>query len=226
MIGTILLGLGLFLLLVFLILLVRRISYYSRDHKFGSAPRGASFVAIFFVIILLAASWVFFRAASDFRGFRPFKPLTKVCLIDVAKTADPVKSLRVILYTLEGDSLKENPEFFLSGNSWGLGGQYIRLTGYIQNLFPDSLAYKLNDFYGDYIGQADIEPDQVILVHQALDGGAVDLGDYSRTINFLKSSIRTEKFETQTIEAGEHNRYWLALSDSGAVSLEMVVSGK
>jgi hypothetical protein len=224
LIGMALLGLGLLLLLIFLILLARRISYYSKNHKAKRAPWGVSYIAIFFALILLTISWFFFRAANDFKWFRPFRPLAKICLVDISRTSDPVKSMRVMLYTLKGDSLKENPEFYLSGNTWKLEGQYVQISGYLRNLFPAPLAFKFNDMLGNFAGQAEVGIDKQILVRQALDDGPVNLYGYFKVAKYLRSSLVAGEFETEPIMVKERERYWLSLSESGQAILEPITN--
>jgi hypothetical protein len=218
--GTILLGLGLSMLLVFLIMLARRISYYSQSHKLKRAPRGVSYLAIILAAILLVFAWTFFHFSADLKGFKPYNPETRVCLIDIARTSDPIKSLRFIIYSVKADSLKENPEFYVSGDSWYLKGQLLNVSGYIAKAFPATHAFKLNDIYGEFIGETNASADQTIFAHRVIGDGPADLTQYVKVIRFIRGSFQTSDFVTPPVLAGLHDRYWLAISDSGLVSLE------
>lgn len=220
LIGTILLAFGLLLLLLFLIMLVRRISYYSRSHKIKRAPLGVSYLAIFMAVLMLALSWAFFSFSTSLKDFKSYAPDLKAGLIDISRTNDPVKTLRVIIYTTNGDSLKESPEFFLSGDAWYFKGQLIHVSGYTEKLFPSSHGYKLNEMFGNYADKNPEKTDKTIFSHHIFDEGAVDLNPYVKFIKFIKGSFQTEEFTTPPILAGEHDRYWLTISDSGNVSLE------
>jgi hypothetical protein len=221
LIGTILLAFGLLLLLLFLIMLARRISYYSQTHKVKRAPLGVSYIAIFTAVILLAFSWAFFNFSNDLKWFSPYKPDAKTCLIDITRTNDPVKTLRVIIYTSKGDSLKENPEFYLSGDAWYIKGQLIRASGFIGKLFPASHAYKMNEMYGEYVPQNSITSDKTIFAHRVIDDGPVDLGQYVKFVELIHGSFQASEFYTPPILVGDHDRYWMAISDSGLVSIEL-----
>jgi hypothetical protein len=221
LIGTILLAFGLLLLLLFLIMLVRRISYYSQTHKVKRAPMGVSYLAIFTAVILLAFSLAFFNFSNDLKWFSPYKPDAKACLVDITRTNDPVKTLRVIMYSSKGDSLKENPEFYLSGDAWYIKGQLVRVSGFIGKLFPVSHAYKINEMYGEYATRNSITADKTIFAHRVIDEGAVDLGQYVKFIKLINGSFQASEFSTPPILARDHDRYWLTISDSGQVSVEM-----
>lgn len=220
MIGTILLALGLLLLLLFLIMLVRRISYYSRSHKVKRAPLGVSYIAIFLAALLLVLSWAFFHFSNNLKEFVPYRPDVNCCLIDVTKTNDPVKTLRVIMYAPNGSSLKENPEFYLSGDVWYLKGQLIHVSGYMEKLLEGSNGFKLNDMYGEYANPKAVGADKTIFSHHIFDEGATDLMPYVKFIKLIKGSFQTSDFATNPIPAGAHDRFWMAISDSGSVSLE------
>jgi len=222
LIGTILLAFGLLLLLLFLIMLVRRISYYSQTHKVKRAPLGVSYIAIFAAVTLLAFSWAFFSFSNNLKEFVPYWPDVNCCLIDITKTNDPVKTLRVIMYSPNGNSLKESPEFYLSGDAWYLKGQLIHVSGYVEKLFHSSHGFKLNDMYGEYANPSAIGADKTIFSHHIFDGGATDLTPYIKFIKFMKGSFQAEEFATPPIMAGSHDRYWMTVSDSGKVSLEVV----
>lgn len=221
LIGTILLALGLLLLLMFLIMLVRRISYYSRSHKLKRAPLGVSYIAIFLATLLLALSWAFFGFSNNLKGFKPYTPDLKTGLIDVTRTNDPVKTLRIIIYSARGDSLKENPEFFLSGDAWYLKGQLLSVSGYMEKLFPAPRGFKLNDMYGEYANPDAIDADKTIFSHHIFDEGAIELAPYVKFIKLIKGSFQVEEFRTPPLLVREHDRYWMTISDSGKVSLEI-----
>lgn len=221
LIGTILLAFGLLLLLLFLIMLVRRISYYSRSHKMKRAPLGVSYIAIFLATFLLALSWAFFSFSNNLKEFRPYAPNQKNSLIDITRTGDPVKTLRIIIYSSTGDSLKENSEFFLSGDAWYLKGQLIQASGYIEKLFPGPCGFALNEMYGEYIDKNAVDPDKTIFSHHIFDEGAVDFTPYVKFIGLIRGSFKAEEFITQPILAREHDRYWLTISDSGKVFLDI-----
>jgi hypothetical protein len=221
LIGTILLALGLLLLLLFLIMLVRRITYYSQTHKVKRAPLGVSYLAIFAAVILLAFSWVFFNFSNNLKGFVSYRSDEKCCLIDITKTNDPVKTLRVTMYSPQGNSLKENPEFYLSGDAWYFKGQLIHISGYVEKLFYSSNGFKLNEMYGEYSNPKAIGADKTIFSHHIFDEGAAELTPYVKFIKLIKGSFQAEEFTTPPILAREHDRYWMTISDSGQVSLKI-----
>lgn len=221
LIGTILLAFGLLLLLLFLIMLVRRISYYSRSHKVTRAPLGVSYIAIFLATLLLVLSWAFFGFSNNLKGFKPYLPDQKASLIDITRTGDPVKTLRVIIYSARGDSLKESQEFFLSGDAWYLKGQLIQASGYMEKLFPTPRGFVLNEMFGEYADKNSVDPDKTIFSHHIFDEGAVELSPYVKFIGLVKGSFKAEEFTTPPVLAREHDRYWLTISDSGKVSLDI-----
>jgi hypothetical protein len=221
LIGTILLAFGLLLLLLFLIMLVRRISYYSQTHKVKRAPLGVSYLAIFAAVIMLAFSWLFFNFSNDLKWFRPYRPDTRACLIDITRTNDPVKTLRVIIYSMYGDSLRENPEFYLSGDAWSLKGQLISVSGYVSALFPSSHAYKLNDMYGQFADRNSVSDDKTIFAHRVIDDGSAELSQYVKFIKLIKGTFDVSEFTTPPVMTGSHDRFWMTVSDSGRVSIEI-----
>jgi len=221
--AAILLGLGLLALLFFLIMLARRISYYGQTRRITRPPRGVSYIAIIIAIVLLVFSWIFFRAADRLKSFRPFRPMAKVCMIDITETPDPVKSLRVIIYTLHGDSLKSSPEIYLSGDSWSIKGQYVKFGGFLRGLFPSPSAYKINDLYGKFILEEKSKGEVPILGHQEFEGGEVDLGNYINSLGFLKRSVAFGEFEIGPTPVGQSNRWWLSFTETGQAQLEPLI---
>jgi hypothetical protein len=222
LIGTILLAVGLLLLLLFLIMLVRRITYYSRSHKMKRPPLGVSYIAIFLAALLLVLSWGFFAFSNNLKQFLPYAPGQKAALIDITRTGDPIKTLRIIIYWVRGDSLKENPEFFLSGDTWYLKGRLIEVSGYIGKMFPAQWGIALDEMHGDFTEGESVNPDKTIFSHHVFEEGATDLAPYVKFIGLIGGSFKANEFATPPILSRAHERYWLTISDSGAVSLDIV----
>jgi hypothetical protein len=220
-IASILLIVGAFLLLVFLLRLTRRISYFSRTRRLKKAPGGVSSWSISLAIILIIISWAFFWMGHQLKGFYAYRPDARVCRIDVEQNDDPVKSMKCIIWP-PGDTLQTPPAIYLSGNAWHIRGQYVRITGVLEKLFPGRHGFKVTDLYGGYTGERPPSNEQSPLMHQIVEGGPNDLESYIETIGFLRKSIQIGEFETQAVSITPNTNYWIVLSDSGATGIEIV----
>jgi len=188
-IASALLVLGCTLLILFLVRLIKRLSFHPQEGKTVKPPATVSFLAIFGAMILLIFSWIMFWSAGQLQHFKPYTPSNNICMIEVQQTGDPVKAMKFLFYPLCGDSLDTPTEFYLSGNTWYLKGQYIKTSGYLTRLLDWPYAYKVTDFHGDYKGRKPPGIDVPILNHQLIEGGEVDFGEYISAISFLKNAI-------------------------------------
>jgi hypothetical protein len=211
---------GCFLLVIFLIRLIKRLYFKPKEGKSSQPPATVSFLAIIAAVVILILSWVMFWSACQLQHFKPYTPSSNICMIEIRQTDDPVKAISFLVYPLNNNSHDTPTEFYLSGDTWYLKGQYIKSSGFIRRLIGWPYIYKMTDFYGDYTGLKPPGINVPILNHQVIEGGAVDIGEYVSAISFLKNAIEVGEFQSQALTAKEHISYWLALSDSNTVKLE------
>jgi hypothetical protein len=148
-IATILLVVGTIFLAWFLVRIFRRLTYKEVE---GSSRGTVTFIAILVSVVLLACSWFLFWMGHQLKTFRAFTPPGTIGQLEVWKESDNVKSLRLEYYSREGEKLSKPTKFYLTGNAWRLGGQYVRIPGPLKYIFESQHFYKVTDFYGEYVG--------------------------------------------------------------------------
>jgi hypothetical protein len=219
LIAGIVLLIGVLLLILFLVRLVRRLTFNDQEGKPHEPPPGVSYWAIFVAVIFLFSAWALFWTASLLKSFKAYQPNSVAGIIEIQRQADPVKSMKFDYYPAPAESLASPATFYLSGNTWYLKGQFIEFSGLFAKIIGWSHFYKISDFFSDYKGHKPPGVSSAMLSHEPISGGYVDLDTYFNFFNFLKSAIRIEDFQSEDHDSERFSKYWLVLSDSSRIML-------
>ncbi|MCD6161266.1 MAG: hypothetical protein J7K40_02495 [candidate division Zixibacteria bacterium] len=220
LIAVLLLGIGVILLILFLLRLIRRLSFNASEGKAKTIPGSVSYWAIFLATILFIISWLFFWSANQLKSFHSYEPSNVIGYIEVKQKGDLVKSMEINYYPFQEGVLSTPTTFYLSGNSWKIQGQYINLSNYLTLIFNGPDYCKISEFLSDYKGHKPPGADAPILNTQHIKGGAVDLESFSGIFGLAKGVSKVGEFESEFIMLKRFGKYWIVLSDSGIVSLE------
>ena len=221
-IAVLLLVIGFILLGWFLVRIVRRLTFKPVEGKPRTPPPSVGYPAIVIAVILLVCSYLLFWLSHQLRSFHPFAPPSSVARIEVYNQGDPVKSIKVDFYTMDDDGESEVTSFYLSGNSWKVNGQFVKIPKALAYIFNAQNYFKVTDFYGDYMGFKPPGADVPLLGHQTIAGGPVDLFQYIGLFSFLKNSFQTCEFETAPMRIGRRNTYEVVLTDSCEAKLDKI----
>jgi hypothetical protein len=219
LIAVLLLIIGVILLGWFLIRIIRRLTFQPIAGKPRRPPGGVSYFAIFVAVVLLTCSWVLFWVGHQLKTFKPFSPPGMIGKLELVNEKDPIKSLYVKYYSALDDSLSKPTSFYLSGNAWGMRGQYVKIPGFLKPVFLGQHFYKVTDFYGDFIGHRPPGIESPLLAHQTIEGGWVDFYEYISIFPFIKDNFQVRPFSHPAQKLQDWERYEIALTDSGEVSL-------
>ena len=220
LIAGLLLILGVLLLILFLIRLVRRLTFHVQEGKPFRPPPSVSYWAIFLAMIVLVISWVFFWSANQLKSFEPYKPSAAAGVLEVSRKGDSVKSMKFDYYHDQVENLKTATSFYLSGNTWRIKVQFVKFSGVLSHVFGWSYYYKVSDFYSDYSGHKPPGIKSPMLSHEEIEGGSVDLDSYVSFFGFLENAVEVNEFESEFVKISRHAKYWLVLTDSNEVRLE------
>ncbi len=224
-IAVLLLGLGLLMLIWFLARLVRRLTFRSDKQQERRAPGGVTYWAILIAIFVLFISWTLFWTAHQLIGFKPFMPSTSIGRLEVRNMGDPIKSMKFDFYpaSLTGNDSHSTPTtFYLSGNTWRLEGQYVKISGIFTYVFGWQFFYKVTDFHGDYVGHKPPGIDAPMLSHRSIEGGPADLSMVLGILSLFKDSFEFGEFAGETFSIKQRRLYNLILSDSGTLAIESI----
>jgi heme/copper-type cytochrome/quinol oxidase subunit 2 len=199
-IALVLLILGVGLLALFFVRLVRRLKFKSDGESKKKIPGGVSYIAIVVAIFMLIVSWALLKTTNHLKSFRPYKPSTGICRTTIAYEGDPVKTLKMELVLTGIESQTVPTTFYLSGNSWYLRGQYVKLPAFLAYIYQWQSYYKVTDFYSDFAGHKPPGVNEALLAHQEIGGGSAGLMDFLNAIPFIKNKIEACEFETKPIK--------------------------
>ena len=218
LIALLLLVVGIFLLGWFLVRIIRRLTFTPIVGKPRRPPGGVSYLAIFLAIVLLLCSWVLFWVGHQLKSFKPFNPPGLIGRIEIVNEKDAIKSLKVKYYASLDTGFSKPTSFYLSGNAWGIKGQYVKIPGALGPIFRSKCFYKVTDFYGEFIGHKPPGINSPLLGHQIIEGGWVDFYEYISIVPLVKDYFQVQEFEQPPQRIIDRVSYDVALTDSGAVS--------
>jgi hypothetical protein len=209
---------GLVLLWIFLIRLIRGLTHKAKEGKKSRAPAGVSFVAIVLAVVLLGFSWVLFWMGHQLRTFKPVALPGVIGRIDVVHENDPMKTLRVNFYSVSQDSLSKPTNFYLTGNSYRVSGQFVRLPAFLSSVFEGRNFCKVTDFQGQYIGHKPPGFESALFEHQQIGGGRVDVLENISLLPLVRKLFNVCEFESEPQKIKDRGVYDLVLSDDCKVS--------
>ena len=220
LIAALFLIVGAILLVLFLVRLIRRLSFKASEGKAKDVPCSVSYWAIFLATFLILISWILFWGSSQLKSFHLYNPSNVIGYIEVKKKGDTVKSMEINYYPFQEDSLSTPTTFYMSGNSWKIKGQYINLSYFLTPIFGGSDYCKVSDFLSDYKGFKPPGANAPILTIQQIKGGAVDINSFSNIFGLINGVDNSGEFESEYIKIQRLGKYWLVLSDSGTIRME------
>ncbi|MCP4583885.1 MAG: hypothetical protein GY839_19920 [candidate division Zixibacteria bacterium] len=221
-IALLLLVLGFLLLAWFLFLLIKRISFHPEAESRRKTPASVGYWGITISVIMLALSWLLFWTGGQLKSYKPFNPSSSIGTVEVWYEGDPVKTLKVEFYSNGADSLAAPTLFYLSGNSFYLKGQSIKIPDLLTYIFKWQYYYKITDFYGAFAGHKPPGVDAPLLAHQTIGSGSIKIHSLPGSIPLLGKSIETCNFESKVAKISRHNKFDLILSDSCNVVLKAI----
>ena len=210
---------GLAMLWLFLVRLIRGLTYKPDEDKKAGPPASVSFLTIILAVILLGVSWVLYWTGHQLRSFKPVNFPGAIGRVEAVNEHDPLKTLKVDFYSFSGDSLSKPTNFYLTGNSYRLSGQFIRLPGFLKHVFGSRYYCKITDFWGEYIGHKPPGFESTLFDHQQIGGGQVEVFEYISLFPFVKKLLYLCEFESEPLKVDERGTFELALSDTCQVSI-------
>lgn len=214
-----LLVIGLMLLWIFLIRLIRRLTFKPVEGKKVQPPASVSFLAIMFAVILLIFSWSLFWIGHQLRSFKCFNYPGMVGRIDVINEHDPLKTLKVDFYSVARDGIGKPTSFYLTGNAIQIYGQFIELPGFLKLVFDGTYFCKVTDFRGKYIGHKPPGYESVLFEHQEIGGGRIDVFEYITLVPLIKMVFKVCEFESAPLEIKNKGVFDVVLTDGCFVSM-------
>lgn len=222
-IALIILALGFILLAWFFIRLYRRLKFRPDDKSSTRPPGGVSYFGIILAIFMLIISWILLSMTNQLKSFRPFTPTTGVGQTTVIYEGDPVKTLKIEFVYSDAGYKTVPTSFYLSGNSWYVKGQYIKLPEFLTYVFQRQSYYRVTDFYSDFVGHKPPGVVVPLLAHQAIGGDSEDLIKFVSFISFVKNQFQICEFESAPIKTADRiSTYEIALGDSCSVTINRI----
>lgn len=218
-IALILLVIGLVLLGIFLIRLIRRLTYKPVEGKPNQVPPSVSFWAIFLAVILLSFSWIFFWMGRQLSSFKTYNPPGFIGHVSIENERDDIKTLNMNFYSVVGDSLSKPTNFYLTGDHWKLQGQAVKLPIVLKPIFDGQYFYKVTDFRGEYTAHKPPGFDSPLLGHQTIEGGRVDMFEYIGIFPYIRDIFVECDFENDYSRLMRRAQYDIILTDSCTVTL-------
>jgi len=224
-IAVILLALGFLLLAWFFTRLIRRLKFkpdpISESRK--KIPAGVSYIAIIIAIFMLILSWILFKTTNQLKSFKPFMPSTSIAQTNVAYEGDPVKTLKMELVLTGAETGTVPTTFYLTGNSWYLRGQHVKLPQFLTYIYKWQSFYRITDFYGDFIGHKPPGVTSTLLAHQAIGSGSENLIEFMNYVPFVKSGFKICEFQSTPVKTTDRiASYDIVLGDSCSVTLNRI----
>ena len=219
LVALIFLVIGLLLLWIFLIRLIRRLTYKPIEGKPSATPPSVSYWSIALAVFLLSFSWMFFWMGHQLKSFKVFNPPGIIAQVELVNEHDPIKTLQVTFYSVLDDSLSKPTNFYLTGDSWKLEGRSVKIPTFLEPIFRGEHFYKVTDFYGAYKGHKPPGFDSALLEHQTIEGGMVDMFEYLGFFPFIRDIFVQCDFSTDYNKLRNRGNYDIALTDSCMVYL-------
>jgi len=222
-IAAILLALGSILLACFFIRLIRRLKFKPDSESGKKIPTGVSYAAIVIAVFMLILSWILFKTTNQLKSFRPFTPSTSIAQTKANYEGDPVKTLKMELVFTGVESKTVPTTFYLSGNSWYLKGQYIKLPRFLTYIYQRQTYYRVTDFYGDFLGHKPPGVDAPLLAHQTIGGDSEELIEFMNFMPFIKSGVEVCEFKSRPVKITDRTAIFdIVLGDSCQVNLNRI----
>lgn len=222
LLGSIFLIIGLLILLLSLYRLIRRTGYYSRGHTVKRPPRSLGIAGILAAVISLAISWSLFWAADNLKFFRRFND-NRVCFrLDVWRTEDPVKSLKLIISYPGQDTAEVPPPFYLSGDIWQIQGEAIWISGPAKYLFDGERCFAIRSAISGSSQSWQGKPSDFIFDKYDLPAAKSRLKEAVSNIGIINSCFRVVDFKTIPHEAQMREAFVGKIASDGVLSLEPI----
>ncbi len=219
LLALILLLAGLILLWIFLIRLIRRLTYKPVEGKPNQVPPSVSFWSISLAVVVLSLSWIFFWMGQQLSSFKKFDPPGIIGHVEIVNEHDQIKTLNVNFFSMVDDSLGKPTSFYLTGDHWKLQGQAVRLPYLLKPVFNGQHFFKVTDFRGEYIGHKPPGFDSPLLAHQTIEGGMVDMFEYLGVFPYIRDIFIAQEFENEFRLLKYRAQYDIVLTDSSEISL-------
>jgi hypothetical protein len=170
-VGVALFVLGIVLLAYMLNRAIRRLRYRAAGNRRGLPPAAPGFVALALALLFIVAAQGCFWLDSILKTFRPMRDDGFVAWVRAERQPHPVRSLKMSLMPLVGDSLAIANQFYLSGDSWRFAGEVLQFRFAKKLLGLPPRAYKVTRFDSRFLKRIPPRVSAALFNENALEGG-------------------------------------------------------